>query len=163
MQVLKEVDWQVAVAEMSKPLQLRLALVLLALYKAGEDDAQPAASQAHRWVWDLLQGPVGSALTSFAAPAEAAHSGQEAHKVACSAHPVKVQFAQQRLSYCHGVCAQVCIVPLNLRGLAEKHAAVPKTLRASPVLPGAQSRASVQHDAGCGRGRDAGRAHAVPD
>ena len=81
MQVLKEVDWKVAVAEMSKPLQLRLALVLLALYRAGEDDAQPAASQGHRWIWDLLQGPVGSALATFAAQAREAHSGLGAQQV----------------------------------------------------------------------------------
>ena len=83
MQVLKEVDWKAAVAEMSKPLQVRFALVLLALYKAGEDDAQPAAGQGHRWIWDLLQGPVGSALTTFAAQTGELHSGHGAQQVPC--------------------------------------------------------------------------------
>ena len=75
--MLQEVDWQTAVAEMSKPLQLRFALVLLALYKAGEDDAQSEASKAHRWIWDLLQGPTGSALTSFAAVTKETHKTQQ--------------------------------------------------------------------------------------
>lgn len=81
MQVLQKVDWQAAVAEMGKPLQLRFALVLLALYKAGEGDAQLAASQAHRWIWDLLQGPVGTALTSFAAQDGEANAGLGAQQV----------------------------------------------------------------------------------
>ena len=80
MQVLQEVDWQAAVAAMSKPLQLRFVLVLLALYKAGEGDAQPAASQAHRWIWDLLQGPVGTTLTSFAAQKREVHDGYGAQQ-----------------------------------------------------------------------------------
>ncbi len=83
MQVLQEVEWQAAVAEMSKPLQLRFALVLLALYKAGEDDAQPDASKAHRWIWDLLQGPVGAALTSFPAHTREEHSAHGSQQVPC--------------------------------------------------------------------------------
>ncbi len=81
MQVLQEVDWEAAVAEMSKPLQLRFALVLLALYKAGEDDVQPDGSKAHRWIWDLLQGPVGSALTTFPAQTGEEHSGHGSRQV----------------------------------------------------------------------------------
>jgi hypothetical protein len=52
---------------MRKPMQLRFALVLLALYKAGEDDACPAVSAGHRWIWDLFQGPVGAELATFSA------------------------------------------------------------------------------------------------
>ena len=81
MQVLQEVDWEAAVAEMSKPLQLRFALVLLALYKAGEDDVQPDGSKAHRWIWDLLQGPVGSALTTVPAQTGEEHSGHGSRQV----------------------------------------------------------------------------------
>ena len=74
-------------------MQLRSALVMLALYKAGGVDVDPAASQGQRWIWDLLQGPVGSTLSSFAAEggtkaASAAHAhGQQqvalVHALAC--------------------------------------------------------------------------------
>lgn len=81
-QVLQAVDCQMPVAMMSKPLQLRCALVLLSLYKAGENDMQPAASQAHRWIWELLQGPVGRALTAFPTHTADECNGQQ---VACQA------------------------------------------------------------------------------
>ena len=67
---------------MSKPMQLRFALVLLALYKAGEDDARPAASAGHRWIWDLLQGPVGAELATFSAePLQSPSNGGASQKV----------------------------------------------------------------------------------
>ena len=78
---------------MTKPMQLRSALVMLALYKAGRDDVDPAASQGQRWIWDLLQGPVGSTLSTFpadgvtkaATPAHAGGQQQVAlmHALAC--------------------------------------------------------------------------------
>ena len=89
----QQCDWQAALAAMTKPMQLRSALVMLALYKAGRDDADPAASQGQRWIWDLLQGPVGSTLSSFpaegitkaASPAHAHGQQQVAlvHAIAC--------------------------------------------------------------------------------
>ena len=93
LQVAQQCDWQAALAAMTKPMQLRGALVMLALYKAGEDDMDPAASQGQRWIWDLLQGPVASPLSFFAAkgatiPTSAAHGhGQQrvtlVHALAC--------------------------------------------------------------------------------
>ena len=74
----QQCDWQAALAAMTKSMQLRSALVMLALYKVGGDDMDPTVSQGQQWIWDLLQGPVGSTLSSFAAEGDA-KAGSPAH------------------------------------------------------------------------------------
>jgi hypothetical protein len=63
LQVLQSIAWERVAEKLPKGLQMRLALVLLTVYKAMS--ASPAGASLCEWVWRLFNGTVGATLTAL--------------------------------------------------------------------------------------------------
>ena len=64
LQVLQSIAWKHVAPRLPKGLQIRLALVVLAVYR-GATTSDPAESSFWDWIWNLFDGPVGTTLTAF--------------------------------------------------------------------------------------------------
>ncbi|KAK9806258.1 hypothetical protein WJX72_007513 [[Myrmecia] bisecta] len=94
-QMVQSVAWEQTIPKLPGALQLRVLMMLMAVAKAVVNAAPLGTSQDFvAWLWKLLQGPTGHALTAFAA---ADGVGEDVHMLCMTEAPPGGQRGMQAL------------------------------------------------------------------